>query len=73
MAVMQPPEQLTQAKMKAGTALVYSESAFHGGGASTSDQDRIGINITYALGVAESLSIMGGVADLETLEIALST
>ena len=44
------PEQITQAKMKAGSVLVYSGSVFHGGGANSSDQDRIGINITYALG-----------------------
>ena len=43
-------EQSTQAEMKAGSVLVYSGSVFHGGGANTSDQDRIGINITYALG-----------------------
>ena len=44
------PEQIAQAEMKAGSVLVYSGSVFHGGGANTSDQDRIGINITYALG-----------------------
>jgi ectoine hydroxylase-related dioxygenase (phytanoyl-CoA dioxygenase family) len=44
------PEQITQAEMKAGSVLVYSGSVFHGGGANTSEQDRIGINITYALG-----------------------
>ena len=44
------PEQITQAEMKAGSVLVYSGSVFHGGGANTSDHDRIGINITYALG-----------------------
>ena len=44
------PQQITQAEMKAGSVLVYSGSVFHGGGANTSDQDRIGINITYALG-----------------------
>ena len=44
------PEQITRAEMKAGSVLVYSGSVFHGGGANTSDQDRIGINITYALG-----------------------
>ena len=44
------PEQIMQAEMKAGSVLVYSGSVFHGGGANTSDQDRIGINITYALG-----------------------
>ena len=36
--------------MKAGSVLIYSGSVFHGGGANTSDGDRIGINITYALG-----------------------
>ena len=44
------PEQIMQAEMEAGSVLVYSGSVFHGGGANTSDQDRIGINITYALG-----------------------
>ena len=44
------PEQIVQAEMKTGSVLVYSGSVFHGGGANTSDQDRIGINITYALG-----------------------
>ena len=44
------PEQITHAEMKAGSVLVYSGSVFHGGGANTSDQDRVGINITYALG-----------------------
>ena len=44
------PEQIAQAEMKTGSVLVYSGSVFHGGGANTSDQDRIGINITYALG-----------------------
>ena len=44
------PEQITQAEMKAGSVLIYSGSVFHGGGANTSDGDRIGINITYALG-----------------------
>lgn len=44
------PEQITQAEMKAGSVLVYSGSVFHGGGANNSDEDRIGINITYALG-----------------------
>ena len=43
-------EQVTQAEMKAGSVLVYSGSVFHGGGTNNSDQDRIGLNITYALG-----------------------
>lgn len=44
------PEQITQAEMTAGSVLVYSGSVFHGGGENRSDGDRIGINITYALG-----------------------
>ena len=44
------PEQVTQAQMKAGSVLIYSGSVFHGGGTNNSDQDRIGLNITYALG-----------------------
>ena len=43
-------EQITQAEMKAGSVLVYSGSVFHGGGENRSQSDRIGINITYALG-----------------------
>jgi ectoine hydroxylase-related dioxygenase (phytanoyl-CoA dioxygenase family) len=38
------------AEMRAGSVLVYSGGVFHGGGANTSDEDRIGINITYTLG-----------------------
>ena len=44
------PKHITQAEMKAGSVLIYSGSVFHGGGANNSDGDRIGINITYALG-----------------------
>ena len=36
--------------MTAGSVLIYSGSVFHGGGSNKSQQDRIGINITYALG-----------------------
>ena len=36
--------------MSAGSVLIYSGSVFHGGGANSSRDDRIGINITYALG-----------------------
>ncbi|MEJ6670761.1 MAG: phytanoyl-CoA dioxygenase family protein [Pseudomonadales bacterium] len=43
-------DQITQAEMKAGSVLIYSGSVFHGGGENRSDEDRIGINITYALG-----------------------
>ncbi len=41
---------LAPAEMKAGSVIVYSGSVIHSGGANTSDIDRIGINITYALG-----------------------
>lgn len=43
-------DQITQAEMKAGSVLIYSGSVFHGGGENRSQCDRIGINITYALG-----------------------
>lgn len=43
-------ESITQAEMSAGSVLIYSGSVFHGGGANCSRDDRIGINITYALG-----------------------
>ena len=35
---------------KSVPVLVYSGQVFHGGGENRSDADRIGINITYALG-----------------------
>ncbi len=44
------PEELTQAEMSAGSVLVYTGSVFHGGGHNCSEGDRIGLNITYALG-----------------------
>ena len=44
------PDEVTQAEMTAGSVLIYSGSVFHGGGSNRSQQDRIGINITYALG-----------------------
>lgn len=43
-------EEITWAEMKRGSALVYTGSIFHGGGANVSDKDRLGLNITYALG-----------------------
>ena len=47
----QPTEdQIGYAQMKAGSVLVYTGSLFHGGGENTSNNDRIGINITYTLG-----------------------
>jgi ectoine hydroxylase-related dioxygenase (phytanoyl-CoA dioxygenase family) len=44
------PEKITQAEMSAGSVLVYSGSVFHSGGENRSSADRIGVNITYALG-----------------------
>ncbi|MEO1553088.1 MAG: phytanoyl-CoA dioxygenase family protein [Pseudomonadota bacterium] len=43
-------DEVEYAEMKAGSVLIYSGSVVHGGGANVSDQDRIGLNITYALG-----------------------
>lgn len=42
--------EIAYAEMPAGSVLVYSGSVIHGGGANVSDQDRMGLNITYALG-----------------------
>lgn len=44
------PAEIGYAEMRAGSVLVYSGGVFHGGGANTSDADRIGLNITYTLG-----------------------
>lgn len=44
------PEEITYAEMKRGSALIYTGTVFHGGGANVSDHDRIGLNLTYALG-----------------------
>lgn len=47
----QPEEvEVQYAEMAAGSVLIYSGSVIHGGGANTSDGDRMGLNITYALG-----------------------
>ncbi|MEL6856850.1 MAG: phytanoyl-CoA dioxygenase family protein [Pseudomonadota bacterium] len=43
-------DDVDYAEMAAGSVLVYSGSVVHSGGANVSDQDRIGLNITYALG-----------------------
>ena len=43
-------DEITQAEMKAGSVLVYTGAVFHGGGDNTSNEDRIGLNITYSLG-----------------------
>ncbi|MEM6651159.1 MAG: phytanoyl-CoA dioxygenase family protein [Pseudomonadota bacterium] len=43
-------DEVEYAEMDAGSLLVYSGSVIHSGGANVSDSDRIGLNITYALG-----------------------
>lgn len=43
-------DQIGYAEMPAGSVLIYSGGVFHGGGANVSNDDRIGINITYTLG-----------------------
>lgn len=43
-------DEVEYAEMAAGSVLVYSGSVVHSGGANVSDTDRIGLNITYALG-----------------------
>ena len=43
-------DEVEYAEMKAGSVLVYSGSVVHSGGANQSTADRIGLNITYALG-----------------------
>lgn len=43
-------DEVQYAEMPAGSVLVYSGSIIHGGGANMSDTDRMGLNITYALG-----------------------
>lgn len=44
------PGEIGYAEMKRGSVLVYTGSVLHGGGANVTDRDRIGLNITYALG-----------------------
>ena len=43
-------EEICQAEMSSGSVLLYSGSVFHGGGENRSDQARLGLNLTYALG-----------------------
>lgn len=43
-------DEVTYAEMKAGSVLVYSGSVIHSGGENSSGADRMGLNITYALG-----------------------
>ncbi|MDR3513910.1 MAG: phytanoyl-CoA dioxygenase family protein [Caulobacteraceae bacterium] len=44
------PEEVGYAEMRRGSVLVYSGSVIHAGGENRSNGDRVGINITYALG-----------------------
>ncbi|NNC72055.1 MAG: phytanoyl-CoA dioxygenase family protein [Sphingomonadaceae bacterium] len=43
-------DEVGYAEMAAGSVLIYSGSVIHSGGANTSGADRMGLNITYALG-----------------------
>jgi ectoine hydroxylase-related dioxygenase (phytanoyl-CoA dioxygenase family) len=43
------PDEIAQAVMARGSVLLYTGSVFHGGGANTSDGDRIAANLTYTL------------------------
>ena len=43
-------EEVQQAEMSRGSVLLYSGSVFHGGGENKTDDVRIGMNLTYALG-----------------------
>ncbi|MCC6919176.1 MAG: phytanoyl-CoA dioxygenase family protein [Alphaproteobacteria bacterium] len=42
--------EIAVAAMPAGSVLVYTGSVFHAGGANTTDQPRVGMNLTYCLG-----------------------
>ena len=42
------PQDTVPAEMSRGSVLVYSGSVHHGGGANTSDEVRVGVNLTYA-------------------------
>jgi ectoine hydroxylase-related dioxygenase (phytanoyl-CoA dioxygenase family) len=42
------PDDTVPAEMSRGSVLVYSGSVHHGGGANTTDEVRVGINLTYA-------------------------
>jgi hypothetical protein len=44
------PDEIAQAEMSPGSVLIYSGSVIHAGGENRSQADRIGINLTYALG-----------------------
>ncbi len=42
-------DELAVAEMSRGSALLYTGSVFHGGGANESTGDRVGMNLTYSL------------------------
>lgn len=42
--------EIARAEMRRGSVLIYTGGVFHGGGANVGDSDRIGLNLTYALG-----------------------
>lgn len=42
-------DEIAVAKMNSGSALLYTGSVFHGGGANRSSADRVGMNLTYSL------------------------
>lgn len=44
------PEEIRAAEMAPGSVLIYSGTVFHGGGANVSEEDRVGVNLTYTLG-----------------------
>jgi ectoine hydroxylase-related dioxygenase (phytanoyl-CoA dioxygenase family) len=44
------PHEICQAIMSAGSVLLYTGSVFHAGGENRSNEDRIGVNLTYTLG-----------------------
>lgn len=43
-------EETVPAEMSKGSCLLYTGKVYHGGGANTSDQTRMGLNITYNVG-----------------------
>ena len=43
-------EDSVPAEMPEGSVLLYTGSVFHGGGPNTSDETRIGMNLTYNVG-----------------------
>ena len=44
-------EEVTQAVMPKGSVLLYTGSVIHGGGENRSQSERVGINLTYCLGM----------------------